>query len=298
MAEREKFTGVDSIKFYQKFQTDEDCLAYISSIKWEEGYACKKCQNDKYSIGKKLYNRRCTKCGFEESPTAGTMFDKIKFSLLKAFHIAFKISTKKKGMSSLELSNEFSLRQKTCWEFKWKLQQGMASSLKYPLTGLVHVDEFFIGGPEEQKRGRHKGNKKLIVIALEIVDNGVGRAYAEVIEHASAKELGSFLRKYVSKEARIIADEWKGYIPLRKDFLKLEQVESGDGKDFNDIHIHIMNIKGWLRGIHHHCSKERMQGYLNEYHFRYNRRQNLDTIFDLLIKRMVFNNPIRLLSVN
>jgi hypothetical protein len=226
------------------------------------------------------------------------MFDKVKFSLLKAFHIVFKISTKKKGMSSLELSNEFELRQKTCWEFKWKIQQAMASSLQYALEGIVHVDECMIGGPEEQKRGRSIGSKKLIVVALEILDSGVGRAYAEVIENASSKELGNFLKKYVSKDARIISDEWRGYTPLKSEFKKLEQVASDDGKNFNDIHIHIMNIKGWLRGIHHHCSKERVQGYLNEYHYRYNRRQSMGVIFDSLIKKMVVNEPIRLFSIN
>ena len=55
-----------------------------------------------------------------------------------------------------------------------------------------------------------------------------------------------------------------------------------------------MNIKGWLRGIHHHCSKEQMHGYLDEYHFRYNRRNNLGTIFHLLLERMVNSAPIRL----
>jgi hypothetical protein len=298
MTERAKFVGVNSIIFNQLFKTEENCLEYLSSIKWEGGYSCKRCTNDKYCNGKKPFNRRCTKCRYEESPTAGTMFDKVKFSLLKAFHIAFKISTKKKGMSSLELSNEFELRQKTCWEFKWKIQQAMASSLQQPLQGEVHVDEFMIGGPEEQKRGRNKGAKKLIVVALEIIDTGVGRAYAEIIENTSAKELQSFLNKYVSKEARVVSDEWRGYTPLKADFKKLEQIASNDGKNFKDIHIHIMNIKGWLRGIHHHCSKERMQGYLNEYHFRYNRRQAMWLIFDLLIKRMVKNEPVRLLSIN
>jgi hypothetical protein len=226
------------------------------------------------------------------------MFDKVKFSLLKAFHIAFKISIKKKGMSSIELSNEFELRQITCWEFKWKIQQAMASSLQYPIDGLVHVDEFMIGGLEEQKQGRSKGSKKLIVVALEILNSGVGRAYAEVIANASSKELGNFLMRHVSKEAKIISDGWTGYKPLKAEFKKLEQLASDDGRNFKDIHIHIMNIKGWLRGIHHHCSEERMQGYLNEYHFRYNRRQNMGSAFDLLIKRMVNNYPKRLLSVN
>lgn len=298
MERRITFAGVNSIMFHQRFKTEDDCLEYLSGVKWGDGFNCKRCNNDKHCVGKKPFNRRCTKCRYEESPTSGTMFDKVKFSILKAFHITFKISTKKKGMSSLELSNEFGLRQKTCWEFKWKLQQAMVSSLKYPLTGTVHVDECYIGGPEEQKRGRSKGDKKLVVLVLEIVDGGVGRAYAEVIEHSSAKELGAFLRKYVSKDAKIISDKWLGYTPLKAEFTKLEQVASDDGKNFKDIHIHIMNIKGWLRGIHHHCSKERIQGYLDEYHFRYNRRKKMEVIFDTLIKRMVKNEPIRLLSMN
>ena len=287
MTERNIFRGVNSIKFNQRFKDDNDCLEYLAEVKWQNGYKCKRCGNDKFENGKHIHNRRCTKCRYDESPTVGTMFEKLKFSILIAFHIVFKISTKKKGMSSLELSNEFELRQMTCWSFKQKLQQVMKSSLKSPLTGLVHVDEFVIGGPEEGKKGRSKGLKKLVVLAVEILEDGVGRAYAEVIEHSSAIELGRFLKKYVSKDAEVISDKWKGYLPLKKEFKNLKQVASEDGKNFKELHIHIMNIKGWLRGIHHHCSKERMQNYLDEYHFRYNRRSNMDTIFDVLIKKMV-----------
>jgi len=287
MTERNIFRGVNSIKFNQRFKDDNDCLEYLAEVKWQNGYKCKRCENDKFGNGKHIHNRRCTKCRYDESPTVGTMFEKLKFSILIAFHIIFKISTKKKGMSSLELSNEFELRQMTCWSFKQKLQQVMKSSLKSPLTGLVHVDEFVIGGPEEGKKGRSKGLKKLVVLAVEILEDGVGRAYAEVIEHSSAIELGGFLKKYVSQEAEVISDKWKGYTPLKKEFKNLKQIASEEGKNFKELHVHIMNIKGWLRGIHHHCSKERMQNYLDEYHFRYNRRSNIDTIFDVLIKKMV-----------
>jgi len=224
------------------------------------------------------------------------MFDKIKFPLLIAFHIIFKIGTKKKGMSSLELSHEFELRQKTCWEFKWKIQQAMQSSLRFPLQGEVHVDELWIGGPEQLKRGRSKGSKKLVVLALEKLPEGVGRAYAQVIERASANEFRVLFANHISKNAKIITDEWTGYKPLRTEYPHLEQRKSNDGNAFIDLHVHIMNLKGWLRGIHHHCSKERLQGYLDEYHFRYNRRNNMDTIFDLLMKRMVYNEPIRLFA--
>ncbi len=294
MNQRNQFLGVNSIKFHKAFSTDEDCYRYLSEIKWDKEYQCKKCGHTKFYKGVKPSSRRCMKCKYDESPTAGTMFDKCKFPLLLAFHIAFKISTKKKGMSTLELSQEFELRQKTCWEFKWKIQQAMESSKLNPISGIVHVDEFYIGGEEEGKQGRSKGNKKLVIVALEIVPGGVGRAYAQCIDNASANSFKPFFETYIGKEATIITDEWRGYIPLKKDYPNLQQIKSENGKSFQDIHIHIMNLKGWLRGIHHHCSKERLQGYLDEYHFRYNRRSNMETIFDLLIRKMVFKEPIRL----
>lgn len=295
MLERYQFRGVNSLRFYQHFVSEEACYEYLSGIKWEGGqYVCKKCGNTHYCKGRLPYSRRCTRCKYDESPTAGTMFDKCKFSILLAFHIAFKISTKKKGMSSEELSEEYELRQKTCWEFKWKIQQAMQSSGNYPLTGKVHVDEFFVGGAEEGVFGRGSKNKRLVVVALEIVHEGFGRAYAEVIDDASAKSLRPFFERRISKDAEIITDEWNGYKPLKKDYPKLTQVPSDKGNNFPQLHIHIMNIKGWLRGIHHHCSKERLQGYLDEYHFRFNRRAFKDTIFDMLIRRMVFYEPKRL----
>jgi hypothetical protein len=201
-------------------------------------------------------------------------------------------------MSSLELSQEFELRQPTCWAFKWKIQQAMQSSKQQPLTGEVQVDEFYIDGPEEQKRGRSKGKKRLVVIALEKVNKGVGRAYAQIIEDASAKEFRPFFNDYISKDANVVTDEWTGYKTLIKDYTKLIQIPSKKGINFPDLHIHIMNLKGWLRGIHHHCSKERLQGYLDEYHYRYNRRSNMGSIFTLLIEKMVKNNPKRLKSID
>jgi len=296
METREQFIGVNSIKFNRYFQREEDCYRYLSEVKWSSNeYCCKRCGYTKYGKGKKPYSRRCTKCNHDESPTANTMFDKCKFSLLIAFHIAFKISTKKKGMSSEELSEEFELRQMTCWEFKWKIQQAMQSSGHYPLKGVVHVDEFYIGGEEEGgKRGRGKGNKRLVIVALEIVKGGFGRAYAANIKDASSASFRPFFEKHIDKNADVVTDEWAGYKPLKSIYKNLRQIPSNDGKSFPELHIHIMNIKSWLRGIHHHCSEERLQGYLDEYHFRFNRRNNMETIFDVLIRRMVYKEPKRL----
>lgn len=288
MEQRDKFKGVESIKFYSRFTDDASCLEYLSSIKWADGFKCKKCGHTNYCNDRYPYSRRCTRCKYDESVTSGSMFDKIKFPLVYAFHIAFKISTKKKWMSSLELAEEYCMRQKTVWEFKRKIQKAMRSSGNYPLKGEVHVDEFYIGGEEEGIIGRStEGKKKLVIVALEIVRDGVGRAYAQVIDDASASSFRPFFDRYISKDAKVITDEWSGYLPLKKDYPKLEQRPSDKGKGHPQIHIHIMNIKGWLGGIHHHCSKEHLQGYLDEYHFRFNRRNNMDTIFDMLLRRMI-----------
>ena len=298
MGRTNRFIGVDSIKFNRTFQSEEDCYRYLAEIKWEEGYKCRKCGNDNFCNGKKPYSRRCTSCKFDESPTAGTMFDKCKFSLLTAFHIAFKIATKKKGMSSLELSHEFELRQMTCWSFKWKIQQAMQSTESYPLDGIVYVDEFFIGGEEEGVKGRQKGKKKLVVLAVEVIDmgnkRGIGRAYARVIPNSSYKSFKSFFEAHISKSAQVITDEWTGYIPLKADYPKLKQVKSDKGNGLPELHLFVMNLKGWLRGIHHHCSEEQLQGYLNEYNYRNNRRNYMEGIFDNLLCRMVKNEPKRL----
>ena len=182
------------------------------------------------------------------------------------------------------------MRQKTCWDFKKKIQQAMKSSKQNKLSGEVYVDEFLIGEKEENKPGRSHGKKRLVIVALEKVEGGVRRAYSKVIEAASSKEFKPFFNDYISNDSKVITDEWNGYKPLKKEYPNLIQLPSLNGSNIPDIHIHIMNIKGWLRGIHHHCSKEHLQGYLDEYHFRYNRRSNMDTIFHSLIKRMVENN--------
>lgn len=290
-----KFIGINSIEFHRYYKNEKDCYRYIAQIKWEgKNFKCKKCGNTNYCKGVKPYSRRCTKCKNDESPTSGTMLDNVKFSLHLAFHIIFRISVRIKGMSTVELSKEFGLRQKTCWDFKWKIQQAMESSKQHPLDGDVHVDEFFIGEKEEDKRGRSHGKKRLVIVAIEKRENGIGRAYAQLIEEASSDEFKPFFHSYINKDAKIYSDEWLGYKPLKKDYPGLEQIPSDDGQNFKELHTHIMNIKSWLRGIHHKCSKEQLQGYLDEFHYRFNRRNNMQTIFHNLMIRLVNRNPVRL----
>lgn len=257
--------------FYERNSVGS-CYNYLPEIKWSRNnYVYWKCGNTHCCIGRSLYSRRCTKCKYDESVTSETVFDKCSFPLFLVFSGLFKICTKKKGISSLELSEDYGLRQKACRKFKWKILQPMKVSGNYPLTREVHVDGFYVGGEEEGIiDSNSKGKKKPVVEALEIVKSGVGRAYVRIIDDASATSFRQFFEIHISKDATAVTDEWNGSKPLMRDY-NIEQCRSDDRNAFPQMHIHIMNIKGWLRGIHHPCSKERMQGYLDEYHFKSNR---------------------------
>lgn len=286
-----QFTGLNYLEFADKFSTDKDCYDYLFSMKEEIGYKCLKCGNNEYRKGRNRYYRRCTKCHYDESVTAGTLFHKLKFPIRKAFHILFRISTKKKGMSTIELANEFDLRQKTCWLFKSKIQDAMRSSGKHPLRGTVHVDEFLIGGPEEGRPGRSQGAKKKVIIAVEVPRKGqTGRAYARVIKDFSSESFRPIFEKRIDAKANVETDGFSSYSPFKKNF-KLKQFYSEMGKTFPELHIQIMNFKKWLIGIHHHCAEHYLQKYLDEYFYRFNRRNHMNSIFHKLLKRFVKQKP-------
>lgn len=291
------FKGISLFEFSEHFKTEEQCYQYLVAIKWKDGYRCKRCGHAISIKGKREWNRRCQQCEYDESVTAGTLFHKLKFSILKAFHICYRISVSKKGMSTQELSREFTLQQKTCWRFKRKIQAAMKSSEKYLLKGNIDVDELAIGQEEAGEKGRSAGKKKLVIMAVERVKNGIGRMYAQAIEDYSSESFQPFFEKHIAKEAKVRTDKWSGYIPLKAAYPLLTQEKSEKGKNFSEMHILIMNLKSWLRGIHHHCSKEHVQAYLDEFCFRFNRRAFVKTIFHKLMERMMESEPLYLQGV-
>lgn len=112
-----RFKSLSIFEFQERFPDDEACMAYLADLKWRSGYCCPQCGNKKYCAGIHKHDRQCTKCNYLESPTAGTLFHRRKFPILKAFYIVYYIATSKKGVSTTELSRRLELRQKTCWLF-------------------------------------------------------------------------------------------------------------------------------------------------------------------------------------
>lgn len=284
------FESLTIFEFQERFPDDDSCMKYLAEQRWEDGFICPHCGGTKYCKGHKPHVRQCTKCNYLMSPTSGTLFHQVKFSLLKAFYIVYYTSTNKKGISSTELSRKLGLRQKTCWLFKQKVMKAMKSSGNNKMAGSVEVDETVVGGQEEGVRGRKNGKKKLVVFAIEKKGRGVSRLYGKVIQKSSAKELGTFMKDMIDTDASVKTDSWSGYKPLKSDFPNLKNEDSGKkGENFPDLHRVIMGFKSWLRGTHHHV--DNLQAYIDEYTFRFNRNTMKKGVFENLINRMISAPP-------
>ena len=285
-------------EFRAKYGTENQCLAYLSATKWGEDYSCRKCNNDRYGAGKKKYNRRCSRCGYDESPTCHTLFHKIKFGVENGFEMAYDIVTSKKGASSIWLAERFGVKQTTAWLFRRKVQEAMKSSEQFPLEDEIHVDEFEIGTPQKGEQGRSKSEKKIrIVIALEYRNGKPGRGYAKVIEDYSAKSLKTIFDVHIDHEAKITTDGWTGYTPLKKAYPHFEQKLSDKGRYFKMLHIQIRNFKNWLRGVHSYCHKSYINQYIQEYFFRFNLLNFRTTILEKLLNRIIAHPPITYKSI-
>lgn len=288
----EIFKGENLIDFVDRFDSDESCKKYLSNLKWADSYQCKRCGHGKYTK-KDRYSRVCTKCKHIESPTANTLFHKVKFGLRKAFMIAFEMSATTKGLSSSQIAKRYGISRKTAWLFMHKLRTAMHSSGNYPMTGKVHVDEFVVGGKENMKPGRSTNvKKKKIVVAVELTsDNKVKRTYSMCIEDYSSKSLRRIFDKHISPGAEITTDEWTGYGPISKDY-NLSQIPSSNGQNFKQLHHVVHQIKSWIRTTYSWTHKLHTDKYLDEYSFRINRSIYKGTIFHKLIERMVLSNSI------
>ena len=166
----ELFKGQSLLEFTERFKTDLDCEEYLASIKWEKGYCCRKCGHKKYQV-RKDFSRTCNICGDTESPTAGTLFHRLKFGLRKAFFICFEMATTTKGLSASQVARRYEISRQTAHYFMHKVREAMKSSESHKMNDRVQVDEFTIGGKEEGKQGRsYDTKKKKVLCAMELTD--------------------------------------------------------------------------------------------------------------------------------
>ena len=176
----------------------------------------------------------------------------------------------------------------------------MESSGKYPMDGIVHVDEFVLGGAEQGKIGRsYDTKKKKAITAVQLAKEGkLRRMYAMGIEDFSARSLESISTNHIVKSAQITTGKllfpvtgWKGYRPIAKAY-DITQMESNKGLYFKALHTMNHQIKSWIRTTYYWVSKFNLNRYFNEFCFRINRSQRKETIFNNLITKMVNKDKI------
>ncbi len=286
------FQGINAIEFTKRFYNNEVCYLYLIEQKWSKGYFnCSRCGHDKYYKGKTYYYRKCRRCGYSESVTANTVFHGMKMPILKAFHMIFRLTAKKKGMSTTELGNEVGVQQKTAWLFKRKVQLAMKQDKNDKLRGNVNADETLVGGYTNKNKGRSLASKEAILfVAEKLPDGRTGNIGMQQIENFKALTLKYALKDIIDKEAIITTDHHRSYQHLKKE-MNIQTVLSRMGQSLEELHKQIMQFKNWLRGTHHKCSKQHLFAYGDEYVFRFNRRNNRKAIFHKVVDRMMNQIP-------
>lgn len=284
----EQFKGQSLINFMEVFKTDENCLSYLAEKKWGESFICTKCGHTKHTIRKSNFARDCNRCHHVESPTANTIFHKVKFGIRKAFIIAFEMTATTKSLSSSQMAKRLGISRPTAWLFMHKVRIAMKSSETHPIEGEVFVDEFVYGGVENLKQGRsNDSKKKKIVIAVETNGKqGIKRTYFKKIENYSSESLSKIFESHISTKAKVKTDKWTGYKPLLKTY-NITQIKSNKGNTFFELNTIIHQTKSWLRSVYSWMHEDHIEKYLDEFSYRINRSIQKENIFDNLIKRMV-----------
>tara|TARA_R110002049_G_scaffold665_1_gene3922 strand:+ start:317 stop:2203 length:1887 start_codon:yes stop_codon:yes gene_type:complete len=115
-------------EFREIFPDSSACYRYLEELKWGEGFRCRHCDNSKYGKTPKVFSRRCTKCGYINSVTSGTVFHGIKFPLDKAFYIIYASYITQEKLTLDQLATTLDLRRNTIWAFRKKVQARIANS--------------------------------------------------------------------------------------------------------------------------------------------------------------------------
>jgi transposase-like protein len=194
-------------------------------------------------------------------------------------------------MSTTELGAEVGVQQKTAWLFKRKVQVVMKQNDKDKLSGKVDADETLLGGYTKKHRGRSLEDKQAVLIAAEQLEDGrTGNIRMKHIENFQADTLKFALKEMVNKNVMIRTDKLQSYQKLKKG-MSIKPIKSRYGKGLEELHTQIMQFKNWLRGIHHKCSEQHLHAYLDEYVYRFNKRNARRWIFNDVIEKLMHQIP-------
>lgn len=264
------------LELERRFSDESACRAYLSALRWPNGFVCPGCQGrQSVEIRRALW--RCLKCRREVSITAGTAFQDSKLPLTLWFRAIWQVTSQKNGVSAMGLQRVLGLGSyKTAWTVLHKLRRAMVRPGRERLHGIVEVDEAYWGGEEDDVRGRQTYEKALTAIAAEADGNGIGRIRLRHIPDTTRATLHGFIAEAIESGSTVQTDglpayrEMSGYVHDRR-------VQKHQPEDAAHLlpraHRVISLLKRWLLGTHQGAvGSEYLQDYLDEFTFRFNRR--------------------------
>lgn len=281
------------------FKSEQSCIDYLEQIRWngivvspfDEKSKVYKCKENKY---------RCKNTGKYFNVKTNTMFDNTKIELQKWFLAIWIVTSHKKGISSLQLSKDLNITQKSAWFMLQRIRKCFKIENNNKLSGVIECDETFYGGKNinrhrDKKVERCQGRSfKDKVPILGLLERG-GKLNCYVIKNTQKKEIQPLIQKYVNEDSRLITDEWHGYEGLKNrsivNHAKKEYVNLSD----NTIHSNTIEgswkiLKNSLRDMYNHISKKHLQIYVDEHVYRFNMRKHTESDkFNWLI----FNSSVR-----
>lgn len=267
------------------------CKNFLEKHRWNGAPVCPHCgciDTNHYKLMFKgqfngLY--KCRHCRKRFTVTTGTMFEGSKVPLDKWFYAIYLFLSHKKGISSLQLSKDIEVTQKTAWFMLNRIRHNLNETKEFlsnQFDDVVQVDETYIGG---KSKGRFKFNRgrstkqKIPVVGL-LNDN---RVYTLVVPDTSGKTLMTIIQGLVKPGATVVTDEWPAYNKVSIEYVH-EVVTHGTKQYVNKNGFHTNGIEGFwshlkrgLKGIYHSVRPKHLQSYCDEFAYRYNTRTMTDT---------------------
>lgn len=288
------------IEIFQSFQTQEQAIGYLETIRWRGRPVCPYCKGEKvcrHASGDRAEQRwQCQACTRSFSVTVGTIFQGTHIPLRNWFLVLGLMLGAKKSASAYQISRDLGMRRPTVWSMMHRIRAVMASdpAQNVLLHGLVEADETYVGGKPRKgnkrdddtpnKRGR--GTSKAAVLGL--IERG-GRVIARPAKKGelSNKGLAKFISQFVDTAASLlITDEYSGY---RLIGTKMRHATVNHSFEYANGPIHTNNIEGFWAlvkrawyGSHHHYSRKYLPLYISEACHKFNSRKSKDSFGDMI----------------
>jgi transposase-like protein len=284
--------------FNRQFPDDAACLEHLKEQRYPGGVThCEKCQQERkhYRInGRPVYS--CDHCGTQISPMAGTIFEHSSTSLRLWYYAMYLMASTRCGISAKQIQRETGVTYKTAWRM-FRQIRSLLSETEMQLEGAaVEMDETYYGGRRKGQFGRPmRGDKKkspVIGMVERSTNKRLGRVKALTTPDVTANQVLDLVHEYILPKSTVFTDEYAIYDRLGarvKDHRRVNH--SAKVYVVGDIHTNTIEgfwslVKRGIGGVYHQVSQKYLQSYLDEYSFRYNRRDQGNLLFTSILKRV------------